>query len=513
MKIRTKISIVFVDILFVIGAFCSTVAFKPTSLNQYLVRYSLGFAGFLIVWIVISLISNKFEVQYKESLLRLYWRIIKTNFMIMGIILVFMFLLRDLHYSRFIVFGTIGLATLFEFIFSYFHYYLKYAKNVDPNFSSGQGHYSNIVRPFIQPEKEETVTLDELMIKEEKKIKEIIVREAGKKVYLFIANNIDIDQGDYIIFSTTTRFNIDRLPALYFNNIVNLKRINDIRFVNKFFETVNAKIAEGGKFIGCVETKSQRKKRILKKYPPVLKYIYYTGDFIIKRIFPKFTLTKSLYFYLTRGNNRVISKAETIGRLYSCGFKLIGTKEIDGYLYFTAKKVQEPYFDENPTYGPFVKLARTGKNGKIIYVYKLRTMHPFAEYIQDYVYEQNSLKEGGKFHNDFRITTLGKIFRMFWIDELPMFINFFKGDMKLVGVRPLSKQYFNLYSPEVQERRKKYKPGLIPPFYVDMPGTLEEIQASEMKYFDAYDKHPLRTDFLYFWKAVYNIALRKKRSS
>ena len=45
-----------------------------------------------------------------------------------------------------------------------------------------------------------------------------------------------------------------------------------------------------------------------------------------------------------------------------------------------------------------------------------------------------------------------------------MLINFFKGDMKLVGVRPLSKQYFELYKKEVRERRIKYKPGLIPPF-------------------------------------------------
>ena len=47
--------------------------------------------------------------------------------------------------------------------------------------------------------------------------------------------------------------------------------------------------------------------------------------------------------------------------------------------------VQLLNFDNNPTYGPFIKLNRVGKNGKIIKVYKLRTMHPYSEYLQKFV--------------------------------------------------------------------------------------------------------------------------------
>jgi len=142
----------------------------------------------------------------------------------------------------------------------------------------------------------------------------------------------------------------------------------------------------------------------------------------------------------------------------------------------------------------------------------MRTMHPYAEYIQDYVYRKHDLQEGGKFKNDFRISTVGRLMRKLWIDELPMMFNFLKGDMKIVGVRPLSKHYFSLYSKEHQERRIKYKPGLVPPFYVDNPKTLEEIQASEKKYFDLYDRHPWLTDFRYFFIAFYNIVFRHYRS-
>jgi lipopolysaccharide/colanic/teichoic acid biosynthesis glycosyltransferase len=84
--------------------------------------------------------------------------------------------------------------------------------------------------------------------------------------------------------------------------------------------------------------------------------------------------------------------------------------------------------------------------------------------------------------------------------------------MKLVGVRPLSKHYFELYSKKLQERRIKYKPGLIPPFYADLPSDLDAIQASENKYLDSYDKHPFRTDFRYFFKSVFNILFKHVRS-
>ncbi len=514
MKKSTQISIISLDVLFVAVAFLITIAFKTSALKNYIFNYSVGFGVFVIIWVFISLANKKFNISQYEKLTDLFLNIGKTNLFILGITAALMYIFRDLHYSRFIVFGTIILGTFFEFIFSYFHYYIKHAKTAEGDYLDNIGKFSKLTRPFRNASPEQNaITLDEKLIKEGKKVDKTIIEEAGEEVFKFISSQIDVSSGDYIIFSTTTKFNIQRLPENYYTNIVNLKRINDIRFVNKFMEEVNAKIPVGGKFIGCVETKNQRKARVLRKYPPGLNYLYYVLDFIVKRIFPKFSLTKRIYFFLTKGNNRVISKAETIGRLYSCGFELYGEKNINGYLYFTGKKVANPVFDENPTYGPFIKLSRIGKNGKKIYVYKLRTMHPFAEYIQDYVYEKHSLKEGGKFNNDFRITTLGKIFRKFWLDEIPMLINLIKGEIKLVGIRPLSKHYYSLYSPELQKRRILYKPGLIPPFYYDLPETLEEIQTSEIKYLDAYDKNPFLTDWKYFWVTFWNIVFRRKRSA
>lgn len=341
---------------------------------------------------------------------------------------------------------------------------------------------------------------------------QIIAQHAGKEVYDFVSEHLDPDSGKTLLLATTTVFNILNQESEKFNILVNLKRINDVRYLNKFFEAINSILPLGGLYISSVETYRIRKERILKRFPTGINWVIYSFDVLFRRIFPKLFITKKLYFYMTQGNNRVLSKAETFGRLYSCGFEVICEKQIGKDLYFVSRKIREPYFDYSPTYGALIRLRRFGKYGKIIGVYKARTMHPYAEYLQAYIYNTNKLDEGGKFKDDFRVTTVGKILRKFWLDELPMFINLFKGDMKMVGVRPLSKQYMSLYDEKVRERRLKHRPGLVPPYYADMPKTLEEIMASEMKYLDAYEKNPLITDFRYFWKAMFNIFIKRARS-
>jgi lipopolysaccharide/colanic/teichoic acid biosynthesis glycosyltransferase len=237
-------------------------------------------------------------------------------------------------------------------------------------------------------------------------------------------------------------------------------------------------------------------------------------DFLIHRVAPKIPLTKNLYFMFTSGKNRVLSKAEILGRLYSCGFELVDSTVIDELEWFKVRRVTAPVFDYKPTYGPLIRLRRIGKEGKIINVYKMRTMHAYSEYLQEYVYKQNNLQDGGKFKNDFRVTNWGRFLRAFWLDELPMLFNLFNGDLKIVGVRPLSTHYFSLYTADLQEKRKKVKPGLVPPYYAQYPTpkSIEQVMANEEKYLEAYFKKPFLTDFSYFWKAFYNIVFRRARS-
>ncbi|RLD43921.1 MAG: sugar transferase [Bacteroidetes bacterium] len=344
-------------------------------------------------------------------------------------------------------------------------------------------------------------------------MKNILIRETGESAYEFISEYVSVDSRDTLVVSTSSAFNIDKQHQQSFKNIININQINNIRRINKFFESVNAKLDDGGLFICNVETYTLRKKRILNKYPKGLNWGMYTFDFFVKRVSPKVWGLKKIYFFTTAGRNRVLSKAETLGRIYSCGFEIVKETQIKDRLWIVVRKIKQPSFDTDPTYGPFISLKRYGKNGKMIKVYKARTMHAYSEYLQEYVYQNNNLQEGGKFKNDFRITTMGALFRKLWLDELPMLINLLKLDLKIVGVRPLSAHYMSLYPEDYQEYRKKFKPGLVPPFYADLPKDLEEIIDSERRYLEAFDKHPLRTDWKYFWKAFDNIVFKKARSN
>jgi lipopolysaccharide/colanic/teichoic acid biosynthesis glycosyltransferase len=343
--------------------------------------------------------------------------------------------------------------------------------------------------------------------------RELLEKEQGVEAAGFIAGFAEIGSPNTHVLKTNIGFPVEAIEGESAGAIINLNKINDIRGINNFFKLVNSKLKEGGFFVGCVETQLQRKKRILHKYPFALAQIYFLFDFIFKRVFPKLKLTQWLYFFVTAGRNRVLSKAESLGRLVFCGFDIVEVAEIKGLTYFVGAKSMRPIPDNTPSFGVLFKMRRIGKNSKLITVYKFRTMHPYAEYLQEYVYRQNKLQDGGKFKDDFRVTSWGRFMRRFWIDELPMIVNLFKGQIKLVGVRPLSEHYLGLYSEELKQERANAKPGLVPPFYADLPVSLEDIMNSEKRYLELYKANAFRTDCSYFFKAFSNIVFKSVRTN
>ena len=336
------------------------------------------------------------------------------------------------------------------------------------------------------------------------------------KLYDFLNENIElnnIDVRDSLIIRSSDIYNIQVLENNKLKLFINLHEINDIRRINEYLIELNKKICRGGIVIGKFEPIKFRYKNFLQTYPKYFAQVLYFFDFLWKRVSPKIPILKKIYFFLTRGKKRVLSFSEGLGRLYYCGFEVINIEAIDNFIYFIIKKVKLPCKDTNPSYGPLFKMNRLGKDGKIIKVYKLRTMYPYSEYLQKFAFDLNKLENGGKIKDDFRITAWGKILRKLWIDELPMFINFFKGELKLVGIRPLSKHYFSLYPEEAQKLRLHLKPGLIPPFYADLPKTFKEIVESELNYINSYKENYFTTDLRYFFRACYNIMIKNARSA
>jgi len=96
---------------------------------------------------------------------------------------------------------------------------------------------------------------------------------------------------------------------------------------------------------------------------------------------------------------------------------------------------------------PFFFQLRPGKNGKIFKIVKFKTMNDKKDH------------EGNVLPDAKRLTKIGSFVRKTSLDELPQLFNVLKGEMSLVGPRPLLPEYLPLYSEE-QNRRHEVKPGI-----------------------------------------------------
>ncbi|MFC0236518.1 sugar transferase [Fictibacillus phosphorivorans] len=93
------------------------------------------------------------------------------------------------------------------------------------------------------------------------------------------------------------------------------------------------------------------------------------------------------------------------------------------------------------------KQQRPGLNGNPFFIYKFRTMTDEKDV------------EGELLPDELRLTSTGKLIRKYSLDELPQLFNVLKGDISLVGPRPLLMEYLDLYTPR-QARRHEVKPGI-----------------------------------------------------
>ena len=475
--------------------------------------------GYYFIWFTSSVFVHQFRLNFNKN----YWKYLSSflnSYLVFFCLLnFFLFLFKTQDELK----EDILLYTFFYTCCSFFTfsklYFVQLSKRADSSrieYLSSNDASDNLVdidkisgKGLYNPEYAE-----EYVKSFREKLKEIYLKKFPA-LFDFIDTKINLNKiniSTSIVFRTNDLYNVEVLPENCLEAFINLQRLNDVRRINRYLIEVYNKLQPNGIFISSFQPIKNRYKKFISKYPFYFAVIFYMLDFIWSRVIPKTPIVQKFYFNITKGRNRAISLAEGIGRLYYSGFHLISAFEHEDEFYFIAKKNSLPHNEKVNSYGLFFKMKRQGKNGKDIFVYKLRTMHPYSEYIQKFVYEINKLEIGGKLKDDFRVTSWGRVLRKLWIDELPMIINLLKGELKLVGVRPLSNHYLSLYDKELRDIRKKFKPGLIPPFYADMPKTLQEIIDSEKRYLDAYEKNPIRTDIKYLLMAFNNILLKSARS-
>ncbi len=480
----------------------------------YFQLYENIFLILLGSWAIAIGLTGKYK--YFQSL-NLYYQItplIKSGFIMFILIGIVYYFFRVESLPRLPLFGTILVYTTLETVIFAFVFMAKQ----ESVFRSKTDMLNNNYNIFGQepiPISSETELLIESGINIQSLFYRISLDKSDKIVQFLLCNiNHEYEKDSVTLLSTISLENIKVLQSQSQNLLINLHKLNDIRRLNYYMITCHSKIKPGGMLVGAFIPLERIRHKLRSKMPRFIFLCIYPIHFIFFRLFPKLPKIRHFYFILTKAKNRVISKAEVFGRLSFCGYKVITEKLIDDTIIFIAKKVRTIANEKFPSYGPIIHLKRIGLNGKIITIHKFRTMYPYSEFLQEDIYENYGLDStGDKIKNDFRLTRWGEVLRKYWIDELPQIYDWIRGKVTLVGVRALSEAKYKLYPVDLQQKRIEYLPGLLPPYYTDLPKNFDEFLDSERTYLQRKKEKPFSTNFIYFCKACVNIIFRGARSS
>jgi len=280
--------------------------------------------------------------------------------------------------------------------------------------------------------------------------------------------------------------------------IVITDRINDFCKINQSLITCYNRLAVGGFLIVNYSSIQDVDFQLNQRYSKGFFAIIFPFHWLFYRVISK-TKLKSVQDWISRGKNKVISWVEVTGRLSYCGFDVESEERFQNMQYVIARKTKTISNNPNPSYYILIKLNRVSLYGNIIKISKVRSMYPYSEFLQKMIFEQNNMGNTGKVQDDPRITPQGKIFRKYWIDELPQFLDWLRGEIKLVGIRAMSQHFFSLYSQEYKDKYLQVKPGIISPIFDEKTDSFKDIERIEYAYLDSYLKSPLLTDWKYFW--------------
>jgi len=495
---------IWVDLIIWVIAALLCLLWRWVADKSEIVSYWSLFGILFVLWVLVGFAVQLYR-SYKDTWL---WQAILALMADAGILIgLCWWLLPQMHYnlSPRVAMWTILIVVALETIVVVIEHYWKYATNMNvPAMQIEQRRNAKVQREDVKRSKASIESIHQSVLS--------VTTEAD---YYMLRKKAHLDSRQTKAICDRNRFAFLQIPDYQYQTIVDLTLLNDAKGINRRFCIINQKLPDNGRYVCCYRPQEYTKQKFLRKYPPVLRWFVYILYFFNKRVMPRLMLTSRLYYDVTKGRKRMLSKTEVLGRLYYCGFEVDEIVPMGHIEYVFAHRHSQPYPQEQlKVYGPLIKLPRVCKNKEIKYFYKFRTMHPYAEYIQKYVFDaRGGMDISDKSNDDWRITNWGKVMRKYWLDELPMLINWFKGDIKLVGVRPLSKTMFETYPEWLQDKRTRSKPGLIPPFYIDHPDTFDELFASEDKYLTEYLEHPFRTDVKYFLLTMRSILTRKTHSA
>jgi len=490
-------------------SFIIVLYFHSRSLFFHYEKYESTILLLIFAWFISSVLTGKFFPHTGKNI---YYKIapfLKASFLMLFLTGTVFYLGRlDNLINRSELFTTVLAFSSVEILLAMLRFKIVRRASY-PTIQKRRSHFNQSQLEFQEPA---SVDNRESFLDQVQSIRyndnDTIINDALRNAFAELSFN----PGDFRVLYDRTSGNVNLSEPDSYNCLLNYCQVNDIYRINDYFAACYNVITPLGYLIGFYIPQEHDRHELERKMPKSVFALYYPAHFIMKRVMPTLPYFGRVYDIISGSKNRLISRAELLGRLAYAGFSVKFEQSINGKVLFMAQKVMTPAQEEFPSYGPIVQLKRIGLNRELITIYKLRTMHPYSEFIQKEVYENNHLNEQGKLKDDFRITQWGKVLRKLWIDELPQLVNWVRGEVNLVGVRALSEHYFSLYPKDLQDLRTQFKPGLVPPYYADMPKSFDDIIESERKYLLRKKDKPFTTDVIYFYQAFKNIVFKGARS-
>ena len=160
----------------------------------------------------------------------------------------------------------------------------------------------------------------------------------------------------------------------------------------------------------------------------------------------------------------------------------------------------------------YVKEA-LGKGGKPIKIYKFRTMKCSPHALEE-VLQQNLNQYSHPIEEAREFVMGGRFLRKYWIDELPQIYNLIRGNMRMVGIRPMQKEYWERYPKEIRDEALKTRPGLFGvQYYHTGEGDFDVCVSTLRRYLKEREENPLLTDLKYFFRIAFNIIFKGTKST
>ena len=290
------------------------------------------FAVMMLVWIAIGAVFQLYR-SYKKAW---YWQsLLSLALTATAMLLLCRYALPELErqFSTTVAMWMVGIVTFIDFFAILAEHYWKYAQNMTvPAMKIEQREYATVVRP---DERRRETTVET--------IHQSVLSITTEEDYQMLLEKARLDNRQTKVVANRDRFSFLQIPDYEYNTVVDLTLLNDAKGINRRFCIVNQKLPDEGRYVCCYRPQEYIKRKILNRYPAGIRWIVYSGYFFWKRVIPRLLLMSRLYYDLTKGRKRMLSKTEVFGRLYYCGFEVDEVVPMGHIEYVFAHRHSQPY--------------------------------------------------------------------------------------------------------------------------------------------------------------------------